>query len=265
MKNLKFTSLVSLSLPLYLTLACGGENHSDLTSGGQQGFVVRSDKGRSLAEIQDTVEQYRKDLGGANNLNAVGTQAQGHREINWDGVPADKSAPNLFPGDFFKTRGLLVSAPCDQLQVSSSLAESPKVEFSNIKRNLSQLFKAFSPEKLFAPLGSNTLNVTFTVPGSKTPATVSGFGAIFSDVDLARISKIEYFDMRGKRIAEIPVEAVEHANESFSFVGLNFKNGQRIAKVRITTGNVPLQQYSQENARDDLVVVDDFLYAEPAN
>jgi hypothetical protein len=264
MKQFSSPKLFWMALPLMLTAACGdGSNSSDLDAGSTQGVIIRSDKGLSPADIQDTVDLYRKDLGGDNNVAAVGTQPEGHREINWDGVPAAQTAPNLFPGDFFSNRGILISAPCNQLQVSAKVGEAD-VEFGNINRLLPKLFRTFSPEKLFAPLGSNILEMTFTVPGSKEPATVSGFGAVFTDVDLQHVSKIEYYDQKGRRLLSVPVEAVPGSNESLSFLGVKFTDGRRIAKVRITSGSVALGYYTQETHTKDAVAVDDFLYGEPA-
>ncbi|WP_141733908.1 hypothetical protein [Oligoflexus tunisiensis] len=264
MKQFSSRKRLWMALPLVLTAACGdGISPSDLDAGSAQGVIIRSDKGRSPADIQDTVDLYRQDLGGDNNLAAVGTQPEGHREINWDGVPAAQSAPNLFPGDFFKNRGILISAPCNQLQVSAKVGEAD-VEFGNINRILPKLFRSFSPEKLFAPLGSNILEMTFTVPGSLTPATVTSFGAVFTDVDLKHVSKIEYLDEKGRRLLSVPVDAVPNSNESLSFLGVKFTDGRRIAKVRITNGSVALGYTSAETHTKDAVAVDDFLYGEPA-
>ena len=100
-------------IPLLATLTL----NSGLALSDSRSVIVRSDSGKSVYDIQDTVDAYRRDLGGDNNLNAPGTQDEGHREINWDGVPEDVSAPNLFPGDFFSIRGLLISTPSKKLQV----------------------------------------------------------------------------------------------------------------------------------------------------
>lgn len=262
MKNTSH-KLFWMALPLALTAACGdGTVSSDLDATRANGVIIRRDVGHMPADIQDTVDLYRQDLGGANNVGAVGTQPQGHREINWDGVPAAQSAPNLFPGDFFKARGILISAPCDQLQVSAKVGEAD-VEFGNLNRLLPKIFRTFSPEKLFAPVGSTTLEMTFTVPGSLEPATVTSFGSVFTDVDLQNVSKIEYFDQKGKNILTVPVDAVANGTESLSFVGVKFTDGRRIAKVRITNGNVALGSYVGESQWKDAVAVDDFLYGEP--
>ena len=46
----------------------------------------------------------------------------------------------------------------------------------------------FSPNRLFAPIGSNVTEGFFSIPGTNgiAPAEVRGFGAVFSDVDLSR-------------------------------------------------------------------------------
>lgn len=264
MKHTTAHKLVWMALPLALSAACGdGTVSSDLDSSRANGVIIRRDVGHMPSDIQDTVDLYRQDLGGVNNVGAVGTQPEGHREINWDGVPAAQSAPNLFPGDFFKARGILISAPCNQLQVSAKIGES-EVEFGNLNRLLPKLFRTFSPEKLFAPLGSNILEMTFTVPGSLEPATVTSFGSVFTDVDLKNVSKIEYFDQHGKNILTVPVDPAGNGNESLSFVGVKFTDGRQIAKVRITSGNVAIGSYAGETQWKDAVVVDDFLYGEPA-
>lgn len=263
MKYKNSHKLFWMALPLALTAACGdGTVSSELDASRAGGVIIRRDIGHMPSDIQDTVDLYRQDLGGVNNVGAVGTQAEGHREINWDGVPAAQSAPNLFPGDFFKARGILISAPCDQLQVSAKIGEAD-VEFGNLDRILPKLFRTFSPEKLFAPVGSNILEMTFTVPGSLVPATVTSFGSVFTDVDLKNVTKIEYFDEKGKHILTVPVDP-GHGNESLSFVGVKFTDGRRIAKVRITNGNVALGSYAGESQWKDAVAVDDFLYGEPA-
>ena len=265
MRQSTFRSVGLLALPLSLLTACGAPGQDSALNAYQdsQGVIVRSDKGWSVADIDDTVKSFRADLGGDNNLNTAGTQAQGHREINWDGVPANLSAPQLFPGDFFKTRGLLVSTQGDKLQVSSKASEFDKPEFANVNDDLPQLFRTFSPEKLFTSLSSTQMEVSFTVPGSLDKATVSAFGAVFTDVDFKNVSKLEFFDMHGAQIYSVPVEAVPNGNETLSFVGVKFDDGRRIAKVRITSGNTILSPDKQHTQWTDRVALDDFLYSEP--
>lgn len=254
-----------ISLPLTLLTACGVEGENSLESSQWQDVVVRSAAGADAASIDWAVKAYRADLGGDNNLNAAGTQAQGHREINWDGVPAAISSPNNFPGDTFRNRGLLISVPGNRLQVTTSVAEAGQAQplFGNLNRAFPDLFQTFSPQKLFAPVSSTVTELTFVVPGSNTKATVAGFGAVFTDVDLAGVSRIEYLDGRDGVVHTEWVKNVPWKNKSLSFVGVTFKS-KKIAKVRIYSGNVNLGGgYWGEDNKKDAVALDDFLYAEP--
>ena len=70
------------------------------------GPVVREGSGANAAAIQAVVDQFRADLGGANNGNTPGTQPLGRREINWDGGGA--TAPltlDPIPMTRFSARG----------------------------------------------------------------------------------------------------------------------------------------------------------------
>ena len=44
------------------------------------------------------------------------------------------------------------------------------------------------------------MDVTFRIPGTSVPATVSGFGVVFTDVDVFGPTTVEFFDVRGQRI-----------------------------------------------------------------
>jgi hypothetical protein len=89
---------------------------------------------------------------------------------------------------------------------------------------------------------------------------VSGFGSIFTDVDLANLTTIEFFNTSG---VSLGVFSVPTANNGLSFLGVFFDAGERIGRVRITNGNVALgPNDALPNA--DVVVMDDFIYSEPA-
>jgi hypothetical protein len=125
----------------------------------------------------------------------------------------------------------------------------------------------FSPNRLFTPVGSNITDRLFFIPGTggATPATVAGFGAVFTDVDLADTTTIEFFDQLGGLLFERSVEPGTVADKSLSFLGVVFDAGEEIFRVRITTGTDPLASGTNDNpgAGVDLVVMDDFLYSEP--
>ena len=66
----------------------------------------------------------------------------------------------------------------------------------------STIFSTFSPPRLFTPIGSNITDVTFFVPGSAgaIPATVSAFGAVFTNVNLANTSRLQFFDQNNVQL-----------------------------------------------------------------
>jgi hypothetical protein len=132
-------------------------------------------------------------------------------------------------------------------------------DFANINPEYAIIFDAFTPSRLFTALGSTITDVTFFLPGTSTPARVNGFGAVFSDVDLANVSSIEYFDAADASLGKFFVPNVA-GSETFSFLGVSFSEGAIVSRVRITSGN---QVLSSTNNTTDLVVMDDFIYGEP--
>jgi len=234
--------------------------------------VVFEDSGLEPADIQAAVDGFRAFLGDNNGVG--GTFPDGRREINWDGVPDAFSAPNNLPANFFNAnspRGVVFFTPGTGFQVSAD-SDNPTntpVEFGNIKRFLPRIFRTFSPERLFTALDSNITEVLFFAPGTPTPATVDGFGAVFTDVDRDNITKIEYFDVNGSLLFSRFVLPGTTPRESLSFLGVGFDAGERVFLVRITSGNVllsPTEEISPVLSKGhdiDIVVMDDFIYGEP--
>lgn len=185
----------------------------------------------------------------------------GRREINWDGVPDNLSAPNNLPGNFFNVnspRGVLLSTPGSGLQVSANAVNptNTPVRFGDINAQFPAKFTVFSPQRLFTALGSNIVDVNFVVPGSNTQAAVSGFGSVFTDVDLPNTTSIQFFNASN---ASLGTFFVPTASQGLSFLGVS-GFGDGVSRVRITNGNGPLTGAAQgfEN-----VVMDDFVYGEP--
>jgi uncharacterized delta-60 repeat protein len=223
--------------------------------------VVRSAAGANAAAIQGTVDQFRNDLGTL-NANQPGSLGSGRREINWDGVSDALSSPNNLPADFFnKTspRGAVFGTLGSGFQVSARAASGTTVRFGNILAQYETIFQAFSPERLFAAIGHHVMDVRFFVPGSTTPAAVSGFGAVFTDVDSATQTTIEYFDPFGRSLGRFSVPAHD---QGLSFLGVSFDAGERVGRVVITLGNRGFGQ-SDTGPSGDVVVMDDFIYGEP--
>jgi hypothetical protein len=222
---------------------------------------VQEASGANAAAIQSAVDAFRADLGGSLNPNVAGSMATGRREINWDGVPDNLSAPNNLPGNFFNInspRGVLFSTPGSGFQVSANATNptNTPVRFGDINAQFPAKFTVFSPQRLFTALGSNVVDVNFVVPGSNTQAAVSGFGSVFTDVDLPNTTSIQFFNASNTSLGTFFVPT---ASQGLSFLGVS-GFGDGVSHVRITNGNGPLTGAAQgfEN-----VVMDDFVYGEP--
>ncbi|ABW25259.1 calcium-binding protein [Acaryochloris marina] len=213
-------------------------------------------------DISSVVADFQAALGGPNNGNTFGPVANGRREINWDAniVPFD------MPADFFNktvTRGAeFVTNAGSEFRVSNpdpSDPGAPDDEFDSINATYPDQFDTFSEFRLFTPSGSNVTEVEFFVPGSDVRATSSGFGAVFTDVDLADSTKIEYFDIDGNLLQS---EFVNPDPQGLSFLGATFEEGN-LYKVKITSGNTPIGANDDPANGVDVVVIDDLLYGEP--
>lgn len=231
--------------------------------------MIRVAAGANGAAIQSAVDQFRTDLGGANN-GVGGAFPTGRREINWDGVPDTFAEPNPLPFDFFNVnspRGVVFQSVGNiggqhQFRVSAAAGNptATPVRFANIDASYSGIFTTFSPERLFSARFANTIDVFFHVPGTKIPATVSGFGAVFTDVD-GSATDIEYFAADGKKLSG---SSLNVANNGLSFIGTSFNAGERVARVQMTLGNHALQSgFVDGTAGVDVVALDDFIYGEP--
>ena len=225
-------------------------------------LVDFSASGANAAAIQATVDSFRTALGTL-NPNVVGSLGTGRREINWDGVPDALSAPNNLPANFFNVnspRGVVFSTPGTGFQVSAN-AGVAAIEFGNINASYPDLFTTFSAQRLFTALGSNVIDVNFFIPGTTTPAFITGFGAVFSDVDLANTTSIQFFNLANVLIGTLFAPSLT-GNETLSFVGGLFNSGEQVSRVRIFSGNSALGP-NELLASTDVVVMDDFIYAEP--
>ncbi|MEX2092636.1 MAG: PEP-CTERM sorting domain-containing protein [Pirellulales bacterium] len=227
------------------------------------GFNLFLDGGDATnASIQPTIDAFRAALGGPNNGNNAGPLASGRREINWDGggaITASVTAGAL--AAFQNTRGATFTTP------GTGFLQTPLnvTALTDVNATYSTTFSAFSPVRIFVPTGSNITDTIFSLPGSSglTPATVSGFGAVFSDVDLANLTSLEFFDAGDVSLKKIFAPTGSVASGSLSFLGAIANAGERIARVRITTGNTALGPNDFPGDGIDVVVMGDFIYAEP--
>jgi hypothetical protein len=243
--------IVSLAAVLLLS-ACGAASEPQVVT--------------AAGDITAAVEQYRALLG-ENNGGDPGTRGpSGYREINWDTIPDEFSAPNFYTPDFFnapeapRARGIVLNTPGEGLMVSAN-ADNPSgilPRFGNINPQYADIFKTFSEEKLFSPVGGSDLVViTFFVPGSDTPAAVRGFGAVYTDVDTDHTA-FEYFDKDGNSLGQFQTPI---ADGGLSFLGVAFDEAI-VFRVEVKYGTAALGPNDGEGGVD-VAVMDNFIFGEP--
>ncbi|MEO7999653.1 MAG: hypothetical protein ABI852_19535, partial [Gemmatimonadaceae bacterium] len=234
--------------------------------------TIRAGAGVGINAATAARDLFRADIGGGNVAGANGSFGGVRREVNWDGVPAAFAAPFNLPANFFNVnspRGILYSTPGTGFQVSGAVGDigvgqPAGANFGNINASYSSTFSPFSGQRLFTSVGSNITDVTFQIAGTNKQGVTRGFGSIFSDVDLADVSSIQFFDASNISLGSFVVPNVAGATAShFSFLGVSFATPV-VSRVRITTGNAPLGAATndQDGRLNDLVVMDDFVYGE---
>jgi hypothetical protein len=239
-----------------LALAACSDSSAPIPQPPSTTYQVQGDS----AAIAASLATFRTALGGQLNAPNSPPADSGRREINWDGVAAALTNVDTFPANFFNVnskRGALFATPGTGLRIDSTA-------FASANAGLGDQFKAFSPKKLFMPVGSNQVEVDFKLVGTTTNGLVTGFGVVFSDVDRAGSTRIDYFDSTGVLIATLKAPAKNGAHE-FSFIGAVFQS-PLVARVLITSGDAALNATITDlsaGGTKDLVAMDDFIYGEP--
>jgi hypothetical protein len=259
MKKLLLTLLVAFGFPLVPVCRAQSENPDVFQAAGP-----------TAESIQGTVDAFRAALGEPNNANNPGPLLSGRREINWDGGGNNTTTdvPVTPFTVFLNTRGGQFTTN------GTGLSQGPPSGFAVLFNNptYGTIFSTFSPLRLFTPVDSNITEALFFVPGSNgsMPATVRGFGAVFTDVDepdgrglgirkrRGASTVIDYFDADGRVLFSSYVPA-SPGDGSLSFFGIVFADAI-IAGVRITAGDVAP---GQDDGGQDIVLMDDFIYGEP--
>jgi hypothetical protein len=196
----------------------------------------------AAGDITTKLNEFRSQLG---TLNTTTGLTSGRREINWDGVPDSPVA---------RQRGLVYDG-ADEAMVS-------KTQFAEINAPAASEFSAFSGTKTFAVTNALVWPVSFRVAGQTTPATIKGFGAVFSDVDKATSTYIEFFHNE-RSLGKFFAPVHDHTG-SFSFLGVYFP-AETVTHVKL--GH---EGRLRDGAKDitqggpaDLIILDDFIYSEP--
>lgn len=260
-KKLCLTGVAAAAL---VFAGCGDSGNFVATPAQAQAANFTTFTGSGAADVATAITNFQTALGGANNASNPGPIATGFRSINWDAgiVPVQ---PAAFPENFFNTtafaptRGLIVGAAGNAIQASNN-------DFAGINATYAGQFNAFSNANTFGvTANTNVLWAGFQLPAAAgVPASVQGFGAVFSDVDVAGSTTVQYFSgATDLGTFQVPIRTDANGH---SFLGVIFTAGQRVTSVRITLGNGNLGAAANDitdGGANDLVIVDDFFYGEP--
>lgn len=271
MNLMKKFAVTGVCLAALAFIGCGDSTDLIAPAPAQaQAAGFRTFAASGATDVPTRIAEFQTFLGGADNGNTSGTQATGFRSVNWDAgiVPVH---PAAFPSDFFNnianfppTRGLVVGTGPGNGLVAFDMSV-PASSPSNINANYADEFAAFSDFKTFSPSGTNILWARFEVPnGTGVPAGHTGFGVVFSDVDTAGSTTVEFFNGNTSLgTFEAPVRSDANGH---SFLGVAWDNGQRVTSVRLDLGTAALGAAVDDvsdGGTNDLVIVDDFFYGEP--
>lgn len=241
------------------------------------GFTVFSAGGdASASSIAGTVNGFRSAVGNPNQGVGGGPFTSGRREINWDAPALDSLAePNHMPANFFNNnskRGAVFATDGAGFFVSRRNGGDPtdaNLRFGGVNPTYNAEFGVFSAQRLFVADGSVVTDVTFRVPSSPDRvATVNGFGAVFTDVDLAGTSWMEFYGAGDALLHKEFVTKASVGKAGMSFLGVVFDT-DRVERVRIVAGNMALSSDVNDGAfldnigTVDVVAMDDFVYGEP--
>ena len=221
---------------------------------GPQATVITA-----TGDIAAKVAEFRTLIGDPNNGGAAGQQVAGRREVNWDGAGARPfNNSNNFPANFFNNNVTV------GLVYEGASFRNDSLNFAEVNPTYANEFRPFSPKVMFSAIGTNVIDVVFRVAGAQTPAAVTGFGVVLSDVDLAGTTSIELLDKNGVSLGRFDAPIRSDAT-GLSFVGAKF-DAAIVAHVKIHCGNAALAAGVNDltsGGTKDLVVIDNVIYGEP--
>lgn len=217
---------------------------------------------RGSGNVEASLQQFRELLGGS--LNTTPGVTGGFREVNWESVP-DELVGKTLPDNFFNTpgtevpasrqRGLAYNPGSGEFRVSAT-------NFKEVNNSVEGEFAAFSGNKTFANVSTNLWDIEPQVPGQAEAATIRAFGVVFSDVDLANSTSLEFFS--GEKSLGKYFAPVHNSENSFSFLGVYFKD-EKVTSVKVRHQGflAAATKDLSDGGTDDLVILDNFIYDEP--
>ncbi|MEM9838214.1 MAG: hypothetical protein AAF830_03570 [Pseudomonadota bacterium] len=210
--------------------------------------------GDAPSDITATVDEFRDALGPNNGNAPEAGNRFGRRQINWDAAPDAVSDPNLLPGDFFnadfapRARGIEFSGVGSTTGFELSATEASGVPplFGAPDK-----YQAFSPERVFRPVGGTDFDITFYTPADNTQrGTVRGMGIVFTGVVPEDDAELAFYDADDNLLFARSI--IAGGDRSLSFLDVIFDSFQ-VSRVRVSSvGGAP-------------IVMDDFIFGEPVD
>ena len=232
--------------------------------------------GVGKADVTTALANFQAAIGGVSNNGKASPQTGGFRTINWDGVKVDGTDSGGPPNTTVIHTGDVVGIPLNRFQGQGvSFEEVYAVSnngFATVNTNAAGLFPAFSTPNTFAMFNDNTIDMSFVLPSTVTstpvPAAIRGFGAVFINAQIADSSSIEYFS-GDRSLGKFSVPVSPTAGDP-EFLGVLFSS-PLVTRVQLILGTETLFTFNGQtttgttvnDATHNLVVTDDFDYAEP--
>jgi hypothetical protein len=227
----------------------------------------------------NALSAFKAAIGGADNGGSPPPAAAGFRTITWDGVAVDGTdfggvttviVANKIVGiplNRFEARGVMFE------EIYAVSADGFKSANANVNAANPALFSAFSPAKTFAMFNDNSIGLNFVLASAANltpqPAATRGFGAIFLNVRGSGTTSIEYFN-GARSLGKFSVPAGTQGQAEF--LGELF-SAAVVTSVQITCGTEAIFTFDGATVTGstidniatghNLVVTDDFAYAEP--
>ena len=171
----------------------------------------------------------------------------GRREINWDGVPASATFPNRLPGGQFASARRGVRHARDRHRGLQRLA---------VGRRLPGLL---GREALLARSAPTAPTCASTCPARRARRSPTRSGSCSPTSTPPAGAAVTFLDARGATLLEV---AGAHG-PTLSFVGVRFRDGERVAEVQVRSGSVPIAPGVVDTPQTDLAAIDDVIFGEP--
>ena len=196
-------------------------------------FITFESTGVDAAAITPTRDAFRTAVGGGTVAGANGSFGGVRREINWDGVPNGFATPTRCPPT--SSTSTRPAAPCSARPGPASLsAPTPGWRPQSCSGFPNDFQVVQRPASCSPPSDSSITDVIVLPAWHRHRGDDQRLRGVFVDVEVASITKMEFFNQNNALI--FSRFALAGGNQGLRFLGAVAKAGERISRVRITSG-----------------------------